>query len=235
MKFELCTDSVEGATLAGRYGFTSIELCAALSVGGLTPSFGLIRSCVESCSAEVHVMIRSKEGGFQSGPEDLRLMGREIESVKVAGATGVVFGILNKRNEVSDQNQELVRIAHGLGLKCTFHRAFDFVPDFRSAINKVVSFGFDRLLTSGLQSKAENGIPVITEIVRNYGNQIQVIAGSGVGIGNAMKFSVSGIDYLHFTARKPEGEMLSRGMGQTMITDTNKIEQIINLPFDGIN
>ncbi|MEL4454461.1 copper homeostasis protein CutC [Lutimonas vermicola] len=235
MKFELCTDSVEGATLAGQYGFTSIELCSALSAGGLTPSFGLIKQCVDQSKVEVHTMIRHNEGGFQITEEDLILMRLDIEAAKTAGAYGVVFGILDDNNEVSNKNLDLVQLSRSLGLKTTFHRAFDFVPDFRSAIEKVVSFGFDRLLTSGLHPKAENGIQVISEIQQTFGRKIQVIAGSGISHENALRFSLSGIDYLHFTARKPERELTEMGMGRLMVTDVKKIEQIVNLPFDHIN
>ena len=129
----------------------------------------------------------------------------------------------------------MVQLAKDLGLKTTFHRAFDFVPDFRAAMKKVANFGFDRLLTSGLQPKAEKGIALIAEIQQNYGHKIQIIAGSGINVGNALKFSGSGIQYLHFTARKPNSEVIPMGMGQHMITDIDKIQQIINLPFHYIN
>jgi len=235
MKFELCTDTVEGAIIADQLGFESIELCAALSVGGLTPNFGLIKQCVDRSKVQVHVMIRHKEGGFQVTSDDLILMRLDIQAAKDAGAHGVVFGILDDRNEVAEANKDLVQLAKELGLKTTFHRAFDFVPDFRAAMKKVDAFGFDRLLTSGLQPKAEKGIALIAEIQQNYGHKIQIIAGSGINVGNALKFSGSGIQYLHFTARKPNSEVIPMGMGQHMITDIDKIQQIINLPFHYIN
>ena len=235
MNFELCTDSVEGAVTAGTYGFKSVELCSALSVGGLTPNYGLIKKCADRSKAEIHVMIRHREGGFQITQDDLQTMKMDIEAVKVAGAFGVVFGILNQDNTVAEENLELVELAQALGLKTTFHRAFDFVPDFRIAIEKVVGFGFDRLLTSGLQNQAEKGIAVISEIQQHYGDRIQVIAGSGISKENALKFSGSNINYLHFTSRKPTNEPIRLGMGQSMLTDHNKIQLIINLPFNHIN
>lgn len=235
MKFELCTDCVEGAEIADNYGFDSIELCAALSVGGLTPNFGLIQQCVEQSEVAIHVMIRHREGGFQLVNSDLSIMQKDIEMVRNAGAHGVVFGLLDKDKRVAEENEELVTLAKSLGLKTTFHRAFDFVPDFREAAQKVVDFGFDRLLTSGLRSTAEKGISVIAELQQTYGQQLQVLAGSGVAVTNALKFSGAGIQYLHFTARKPENTSLGLGMGQRYVSDVEKIQRIINLPYNHIN
>ena len=235
MNFELCTDSLEGVIVASNYGFKSVELCTALSVGGLTPNYGLIKQCVESSNTAIHVMIRHREGGFQVNAQDIQTMKMDIEAAKVAGAHGVVFGILKDDNSVSEENYALLELAHRLGLKATFHRAFDFVPDFRIAIEKIVDFGFDRLLTSGLQAKAENGIAVISEIKQQYGDRLEVIAGSGINKENALRFSGSGIDYLHFTSRKPDNEIVEMGMGRHMVTDHEKIQLIINLPFNHIN
>ena len=232
MNFELCTDSVEGAIKASFYGFKSIELCSALTVGGLTPNFGLIQTCVRQSNLEVHVMIRHREGGFVCDQADVDLMKIDIEAVKRAGAHGVVFGLLNEENKVSSLNLQLVQLAKSLGLKATFHRAFDFVPDFRIAIKKIVAFGFDRLLTSGLESKAEDGLDVINELQSDYGNLIQIIAGSGVNAANALIFANSGINYLHFTARKAVGKESKLGMGTTLLTDEQKIKSVLNLPFD---
>ena len=120
-----------------------------------------------------------------------------------------------------------------LGLKATFHRAFDFVPDFRIAIKKIVAFGFDRLLTSGLESKAEEGLDVIRELQSDYGHLLQIIAGSGVNAANALIFANSGINYLHFTARKSDGKHVKLGMGNTMLTDEQKIMSVLSLPFEG--
>lgn len=231
MKFELCTDSVEGAIKAGYYGFKSVELCSALGVGGLTPGFGLMQACAEQSKAEVHVMIRHREGGFVCDQSDVDLMKSDIKAAKKAGAHGVVFGILDRDNNVSDLNQQLAQEARSNGLKATFHRAFDFVPDHKAAIEKIVAYGFDRLLTSGLKAKAQDGIQLIAELQRSHGNLIQIIAGSGVSADNAMLFAKSGINYLHFTARLPDGEESNLGMGTAMKTDEDKIKSILRLPF----
>ncbi len=228
MNFEICTDVVDGIIAAEKYGVQRIELCSALSVGGLTPSFGLIQQCAKRSMVEVHVMIRPKEGGFVYTKNDIELMKTDIKSANKAGAHGVVFGVLNKRNEVSKLNRELVILAKSLGLEVTFHRAFDFVPDYKTAIEELIVFGFDRLLTSGLQETAEKGLPVITYLQDRYGSQIQIMAGAGVNASNAKIIASSGVDNLHFTARKSLFSSIELSMGEHMIVDEEKIENIVN-------
>ena len=137
MNIEICTDCVEGALIAEKHGAKRIELCAALSVGGLTPSYGLISQCILNSTIEIHALIRPREGDFQYSNEALKVMKIDIEMAKRAGAEGVVFGILNDKNEVSDSNLELVKFAKSLTLEVTFHRAFDYVVDFKKAIEKM--------------------------------------------------------------------------------------------------
>ena len=215
----------EGALAADKYGAKRIELCSSLSLGGLTPSFGLIQQCVKNTNIEVHVIIRHKEGGFNYSNADVEIMKADIVQAKNAGATGVVFGILNDNNKVSDLNKELVTLAKNLHLETTFHRAFDFVNDHRSAIEKIIEMGFDRLLTSGLSQKAEEGLEIITDLQLKFGSRIQIMAGSGINIDNALKIANTGINNIHFTARKRSDKTTEKfSMGEIMITDEDKIQ-----------
>jgi copper homeostasis protein len=229
MNFEVCTDCVEGAIIAEKYGVKRIELCTALSVGGLTPSFGLIQQCAKTSIIEVHAMIRHKGGGFYYSEKDVELMKIDIIAAKEGGAKGVVFGILNSINEISKLNEDLVTLSKSLGLEVTFHRAFDFVSNYKLAIEKLIAMKVDRLLTSGLQTTAEKGLNLITELQTNYGKQIQIMAGSGVNVSNALKISNSGINNIHFTARKPIQNTTKFGMGELMNVDEEKIKAITTL------
>ena len=150
MNFEVCTDSLNGAIAAQKNGVKRIELCSGLSVGGLTPSFGLIQQCVEKSNIEVHVMIRHREGDFIYTNKEVELMKIDVELAKKAGAHGVVFGVLNEENEISELNLELVQLSKTLNLEVTFHRAFDFVEDAKKEIEKLIEMDFDSVLTSGL-------------------------------------------------------------------------------------
>ncbi len=230
MNFEICTDSLKGALVADKYGAKRIELCAALSVGGLTPNFGLIKQCVEKSNIEVHVMIRHKEGGFNYSVEDVEIMKLDIERVNKAGAHGVVFGILDENNEISDLNKELVKLSKLLGLEVTFHRAFDFVPNHEKAIEKIIALGFDRLLTSGLEPTAEQGIDIIRFLQSKYGNQIEIMAGSGICASNVLKIASLGIKNVHFTARKKSNNKPTKlSMGELLVVDEEKIKNIMSL------
>jgi copper homeostasis protein len=227
MIIEICTDCVEGAIIAQKYDVKRIELCSALSVGGLTPSFGLIEQCVLNSTVEVHVLIRPREGDFRYSVNDIEIIKSDIKTAKKAGVTGVVFGVLTENNEVSELNKELVSLSKSLNLEVTFHRAFDFVNDFKFAIEKIIELGFDRLLTSGCQQTANEGLDVISYLQENYGSKIQIMAGSGINVSNALTIAASGINNIHFTVRKSI-QALESGMGMQTEIDEEKIKSITN-------
>ena len=142
MTFEVCADSLETALLADRYGCHRVELCSALSVGGLTPSYGLIKQCVDLTDLEIHVMIRHQEGHFVLSDNDLNIMIDDIELAGSAGANGVVFGSLTDDHQVDiETSKQLVQKARSLGLTVTFHRAFDIATDPIQALNELICIG----------------------------------------------------------------------------------------------
>lgn len=228
MNLELCTDCVEGAEIALKFGFKRIELCSALSEGGLTPSYGLMKSCAKSAgTVEVHSMIRVRGGGFTCVDSEFRVMSEDVEQAARAGARGAVFGILDEDGRISEKNVDLLRKAHGLGMQATFHRAFDQLTDPMHGIQTLIDMGFDRLLTSGLKEKAIEGIELLRAMQKTFGKSIEIMAGSGVNSDNAHALAQAGIDNLHFTARKMSNEDVVDGMGVHMITDEQKIRSIL--------
>ncbi len=230
MDFEVCIDSVEGAIAASNAGAKRVELCAALSEGGLTPSLAMIEACVTNSSAEVFVMIRPSAGGFNYTENELELMERDIRAASSVGAHGVVFGVLNGLNEVDIKaNLFLMETALELDLGTTFHRAIDLCPDPIVAIDSLIHLGFDRVLTSGGAANTETGLKTIEKMVAAANGQIEIMAGSGIHAGNVLSIVQSGIDAVHFTAKKQMDEALSLDMGPKYIVDTNKISTIAEI------
>ena len=88
---EVCVDSLAGLAAAIRGGADRIELCAALGVGGLTPSAGMMQAA-SVAPVPVYAMIRPRPGDFVYSDEDLQAMRVDIDLARDMGMTGVVFG-----------------------------------------------------------------------------------------------------------------------------------------------
>lgn len=230
MDFEICIDSVEGAIAASKYGAKRVELCTALNEGGLTPNLAMIESVVKISTADVYVIIRPSSGGFVYSDNELKIMERDIRAVHDLGAHGVVFGILEKDGKIDfERNKFLIQTVKKLKLGSTFHRAIDVCLDPLNGIESIINIGFQRVLTSGQQVKAIDGINMIREMVKVASNRIEIMAGSGVNQNNAFTLAKTGISALHFTARKPLKENLKLDMGQKYEVDEEKIKTIIGI------
>ncbi len=227
MEFEGCIDSVEGAIVASKHGAKRVELCSALSEGGLTPSIGMIEQCVQQSTAEVFVMIRPSAGGFVYTEYELALMERDIKAAASVGAHGVVFGVLNPTNKVDIQkNLILMETALELELGTTFHRAIDLCSDPKKAIEDLIHIGFDRVLSSGGKSKATAGFETLKTMVAAAKNNIEIMAGSGINPTNAGEFESLGVDAIHFTAKTDIDETFPLNMGPKYKVNESKIKEI---------
>ena len=55
IKLEVCCDSLDSVQAAVRGGASRIELCSALTEGGLTPSIGMVREALRLSPLPLHV------------------------------------------------------------------------------------------------------------------------------------------------------------------------------------
>ena len=201
LKTELCAYSVDACRTAAALGVNRVELCASPAEGGVTPSLATIERVVAIGGIDVSVMIRPRGGDFLYSEEEFQTMLRDIAHAREAKATGVVFGILMADGKVDvERTRALVEAAKGM--ECTFHRAVDMTADYERAIEDVIATGCHRILTSGGYDKAIDGIDNIRRAVEIANGRIEIMAGSGVVAANAAALASTGVDALHFSAKR---------------------------------
>ena len=92
---EICLEDIESAIAAQQGGANRIELCDNLTVGGTTPSIGLISQTRKQLEIELQVIIRPRGGNFCYSDIEFNVMKEDIEAAKSVGVDGIVTGILN--------------------------------------------------------------------------------------------------------------------------------------------
>ena len=205
-KFEICANSVESCLAAQEGGADRVELCAGIPEGGTTPSYGEIKLARKLLTkTKLHVIIRPRGGDFLYTPLELERMEEDIRICRELGVDGVVFGCLTEEGEIDrEANRRLVELARPMSV--TFHRAFDRTADPMKALEDIISLGCNRILTSGQQPKAIDGISLLAQLEKKLKEYplppIQLLAGSGVNEENIRQiFDATGIHEYHFSAR----------------------------------
>ncbi len=200
-RFEVAVDSIESALIAQECGADRVELCADLGSGGITPSLGLIQLALERLHIPVHVILRPRPGDFLYTDAEIDVIRRDIETAKAMGADGVVFGVLRADGTVDTVRTQALIKSTG-SLRVTFHRAFDMCRDPWAALDALIELGVDTLLTSGQESTAEAGIPLIAGLVERAGDRIDIMPGGGINPGNIRRIAAeTGARTFHFSAR----------------------------------
>jgi copper homeostasis protein len=183
VRIEACVDSIESALAAVEGGADRLELCDNLAVGGTTPREQVLRTVKERAPIPVFAMIRPRGGPFVYSDDELAHMSRDIERAKMCGADGIVIGVLDREHRVDlIRTRQLVDLAGDTPV--TFHRAFDLVPDKQAALDALIRAGVKRVLTSGGPETAEEGTPMLAQLVDYARDRILVLAGGSVRAHN---------------------------------------------------
>ena len=198
---EVCVDSVEGAIAAREGGAHRVELCAALLEGGVTPSEGLVGLTVERAGIPVHVMIRPRGGDFRYSALELEVMERDIRAAARLGAAGVVLGLLEEDGSIDRvHTRALASVARPMNV--TFHRAFDMTRDPFEALEALIEIGIGRLLTSGQERTALEGLDLLADLTRRARGRIAVMPGGGITARSLRKIlDATGARDVHVTGR----------------------------------
>lgn len=198
---EACVDSVEAAAAAEEGGAKRVELCADLLEGGITPSSGLIELVRRQLSIPLNVLIRPRGGDFCYSSSEFEVMRLDIARAKTLGADGVVLGILNPDGTIDRRRMRtLIELARPMSV--THHRAFDMAREPLEALETLIDLGVERLLTSGQEASAWDGIDLIAKLVQQARGRIIIMPGGGINERNAGRIvACSGVTELHASLR----------------------------------
>lgn len=226
--FEICANGVESCLAAQEGGADRVELCAGIPEGGTTPSMGEIEVARKMLTkTQLHVIIRPRGGNFVYSELETARMLSDISLCRALGVDGVVFGCLTRDGDVDKALCQQLMKASG-NMSVTFHRAFDRTRDPRKALEDIIALGFDRILTSGQEPTAEQGIPLLKELNELAQRRITLLAGSGVNEQNIQRIQQeTGIQEFHFSAREPVGEE-DPEFGRRMLTTAKRVRATIN-------
>ena len=200
---EVAVFSAKSALQAQQNGASRVEINAPGSYpdGGLTPPISELASLTDDLKIPMRVMIRPVGIEPGSGPDfmysddEFKAMRRAVREIKEAGVLnrsrgdGFVFGVLKESEEGlrvdSERCSELVRIV--MPYPCVFHRAFDVLaagPSHNKALDKLISCGFQGLLTSGGVGSHDRHLHRLRELIEYANGRLQIIVGGGVRAGN---------------------------------------------------
>lgn len=179
LKLEICANSIESALNAQNGGADRVELCSELSVGGITPSKGMIQMTKELLDIPLYVLIRPRSGDFNYSIMELEIMKQDIAFCAEIGCYGVVIGALTPDRHI-DQPKTMQLMEAAQFMDVTFHKAFDAVQNQFEALDTLKELGIQRILTSGGAESAVMGIDTLCELMDEADDEIIIMPGGGI-------------------------------------------------------
>jgi copper homeostasis protein len=228
MKIELCVASIEALQIVKDLRIDRIELCQNLEQGGMTPSHGFIEMALLN-EIETHVLIRPRAAGFTYSEDEIQLMLNDIKDCRELGVKGIVIGALNLNKTIDrDAMLRMKEVAKDLEITC--HRAFDDSFDWKNSMDVLIEAGINRILSSGLSSSVELGMPILTEMMKYAKSRIEIMVGGGVNLGNVQRILLDvQPDAIHFSGTSKlildENSYFSETLLQI---DKSKVEKLIH-------
>jgi copper homeostasis protein len=197
---EIAVDTLHSAYEAHRGGATRLELCSALSTGGLSPTIRLLQAVKQEVPITVFVMIRPREGDFVYNRQEVDYMKSEIDLAMEYGADGFVFGVLTENEEI-DVRHTAELVQHCAPLPVTYHRAFDCTKDLTHSLEALIECGCQRVLTSGGGKAVAEKRDVIVALHQQAQGRIKILPGAGITPENFNQLFHPDIDEYHMSGQ----------------------------------
>jgi len=192
---EAAVESLDAALAAVEGGAHRLELCTDLAHGGTTPDLNLLHVHLP---IPVFVLVRPRAGDFVYTDAEHRTMLEQISRARNGGAHGIVTGDLSL-----DRPRDLIAAARPLPVPS--HRVFDVFPDRSEALERLISLGVERVLTSGGAPTAPEGAEEIRRLVVQAKGRIEILPGGGINPNNvAGLVQQTGVREVHFSVKDAE-------------------------------
>ncbi|PQJ16830.1 copper homeostasis protein CutC [Aureicoccus marinus] len=201
MIVEVCANGLDSALRAQEAGADRIELCAELSVGGITPSQGCLKQVLQEVDLPVHVLLRPRSGPFVYNAAEWRQMESELHAILDAGAHGIVWGGLTLEHQIDLKGLERIIRLMEQGtqpLSFTFHRAIDWVVNPVEAAAELTEYPVDTILSSGGALSVESGFETLCRMKEIFTSGV-VMPGGGVKASNSVAFKTAGFQAIHLS------------------------------------
>ncbi len=224
---EAAVETPADAEAATAGGADRLEVCAALDLGGLTPSPGVVREVQAVSPLPVVLMLRPRPSDFVYTAAEVRVLRHDLDALAPLRPAGFIFGVLHPDGTLNEAAcREL--IAAAAGVPCVIHRSFDRAPDPAAALETAVALGFRRVLTRGARSTAVKGTLAVARLVELAAGRIEILPCGKVRAANAAEvIRATGCDQLHasFAEPVPRDEGLGyRGYVQRSRTSRAEVE-----------
>lgn len=229
-KLEIAVFSVEAAVTALKAGAHRIEFCENPHEGGTTPSYGSLKTLRSFTTQPVFPIIRPRGGDFLYSRSEFEVMKADLNIIKELGYLGAVIGLLNADGSIdTNRTKELVDIA-GPSMQISFHRAFDRCNDPLIALEEIIATGCKRILTSGQVPNAADALPLLKKLVKEAGDRIIIMPGSGVRSNNIKEIlEATSAKEIHSSARQMQASKMQNvkeSMQENLQTTGVDVEEI---------
>lgn len=201
-KVEVCIDSYESYLEIRNLPIDQLEVCSALTLGGLTPTYGLVKLILEdNPKAEIKVMLRPRMGDFLYNKQELEEIKEDLKSFLKLGVKSFVFGVLDENSEIDIKAMKEIMSLSKDSIY-SIHRAFDLTKDFTKSLKTCINLGLRDILTSGGAQSAPKGINVIKDLINLANNKITIMPGSGINSDNVLDFTSIGAKIVHLSGKE---------------------------------
>lgn len=220
---EIIATTVEDALLAEKGGADRLELCAALSEDGLTPSAGCIEEVVKAVEIPVHVIVRPHNNGFIYSEADVAVMQKDIAFIRKTGAAGIVIGACTAEKMIDVTVMETL-LAEAGELAVTFHRAFDEIDDQLAALKVLQTMPqITRVLTSAGKPSVLQALPQLKALVEaTADSELTILAGSGITAEKVDEVLRTGVSEIHLGSGVREERSFARPIDVELVREVQQ-------------